>query len=39
MTQIAGVLTFAMIAFGMLTSFDRPLPVPDGQSVIIVPGD
>ena len=38
MTQITGILTFAMIAFGMLTSCDRPSATPDGQSIIILPG-
>jgi hypothetical protein len=37
MTHIAGILTFAMIAFGMLTSCDRPSATPDSHTIIILP--
>jgi hypothetical protein len=37
MSQFAGVLTFVMIAFGMLTSCGQPTDTPADSSVIIVP--
>jgi hypothetical protein len=35
-TQLAGILTFAMIAFGLLTSCNQPSSTPDSKSVIIL---
>lgn len=39
MTQLAGILTFTMIAFGLLTSLKQPASQPDSSSVVIVQTD
>ena len=39
MTQITGLLTFAMIAFGLLSSCNPPASATQGSSVVILPSD
>jgi len=39
MTQVTGILTFAMIAFGLLTSCNQPTATPDSSSVVILPAN
>jgi hypothetical protein len=36
MTQLAGILTFAMIAFGLLTSCNQPASTPESSGVVIL---
>jgi len=38
MTQLAGALTFAMIAFGLLSSWQQP-ETPDESGVVILQTD
>ena len=36
MTQLAGILTFTMIALGLSTAFNSQTPAPDGAKSVVV---